>query len=173
MEQKVYSISDGMSTGPDVAKLMESFPNLKTGDKIPYTEVEAIIGGHDWRTNRFKSVTRNWRKRMMDEKGVIIDCLPGSAFIVLSDAQITEGTHGVLRHIGKSAKKQFSRLTTISNTVSDEMKCTRDHQMRLMDNIHREVKKSRLNILPNMDAPLQIQARPTIVDTKQQMEESQ
>lgn len=154
-EQKVFPWKDGLPTGPDVSLLQKEFQELKPGDRVEYELVEILLG-MKWRTPRFKTVTDAWRRREF-EKGIVIDCDPGKAFIVLTADQISAKTYGAMRHAGRTVRKQRGELATI-RPENDERRKVLVHQMTLLSQIERETKKARMNILPGKPAsqPAQI-----------------
>lgn len=149
-EQRVFSFRDGLPTGPEVSELMKRWPELKPGDRIEYAEVEAIIGVK-WNSDRFKTVTVQWRKRMM-ERGRVINCEPSRAFICATGDQITAGSYTVLRFVGHKAKDQRRKLSTI-RPENEMQRATVDHHARLMLAMEREARKSRMNLLPPAPKP--------------------
>lgn len=155
IENRVYSFRDGMPTGPDVAALEKRWKDIAIGDSVPYEEVEKEIGA-EWRSERFRTVTTAWRARII-ERGLVLICEPGRAFVVATGEQISAMTHGVLSHIGRQSKAQRKRLSTV-RPESEIEKQTVEHHGRLMLMIERESKKARLNILPNSqpDEPVRI-----------------
>ena len=156
-EQKVFSFDVGLPTGPDVAMLQKHWAELKIGDRVPYDEVEALLGV-EWNTARFKTITTAWRNREL-ERGNVLVCEPGKAFVVATADQISSGTYEVLRHIGRASKKQRQRLSTV-RPVSDMQKQTVEHHGRLMLTMEREAKKSRMNLLPKMEPKEQVRIEP-------------
>ena len=104
-EQKVYPWGEGMPTGPDVAMLQKQYRDLQPGDRIEYEDVEILLGV-DRRSARWASVTNAWRRREF-ENGIVIDCDPGEAFIVLTADQISAKTYGAIKHVGHTVRKQL------------------------------------------------------------------
>lgn len=143
---RVYSFRDGMPTGPDVSALEKRWPDLVIGTRVPYEDVEKVLG-LEWRSERFRTVTAAWRSRLL-ERGRVLICEPGNAFLVATGEQISAMTHGVLAHIGRQSKTQRKRLSTV-RPASEIEKQTVEHHGRLMQMIERESKKARLNILPS------------------------
>jgi hypothetical protein len=156
-EQKVFTPFDGLPTGPDVSALQKQWPELAAGDRIPYEDVEALLG-MAWNTPRFKTITNAWRARELERARVIL-CEPGVAFVVATADQISERTYGVLRHVGRQAKQQRHRLSTV-RPVSEIQKQTVEHQARLMLAMEREAKKSRMNLLPKTEQKETVRIQP-------------
>ncbi len=140
-QDRIYTWQDGLPTGPDVQILMSAYPDLQPGTRIEYAEVEAKLG-LKWDSRRFATVTKVWRERQL-KLGVVVDCIPGKAFLVLQPAEITAGTYGVLEQVGRSVRNQRRKLGTIKGV--DHL---RDHQARLMAELERETRKTRMSILP-------------------------
>jgi len=148
-EQKVYPWGDGMPTGPDVAMLQKQYRDLQPGDRIEYEDVEILLGV-DRRSARWASVTNAWRRREF-ENGIVIDCDPGEAFIVLTADQISAKTYGAIKHVGHTVRKQRKQLATIRPENDDRRKAL-VHQMTLLSHLERESKKARMNIIPSLPA---------------------
>jgi hypothetical protein len=149
-EQKHLPWRDGLPTGPDVALLQKTFPTLTPGDRIAYEAVAEIIGipvGEQ----RFATVTQAWRARE-EEKGIVILCERGKAFLVATADQITAGTYATLEHVGRCAKKQRRHLGTIRH-ADDATRITVEHQARLMLEVERDAKAKRKNSIPSLQAP--------------------
>ena len=53
-------------------------PALRIGDEIPYESVSRVLRV-EINSERFYTVTRNWRNRMQ-ERGLVIECRPGRCF---------------------------------------------------------------------------------------------
>jgi hypothetical protein len=157
MTDKTYQLGEGMPTAPDVAALQKQWPELKIGDRIPYGDVEAIIG-HEWRSSRFRCVTEVWRRRELD-KGLVIGCIPGEAFYVLSASDIHANTPERLAHIRRTARKQRVKIATI-RPENDTEKMAKDHGMLVMLNVEREMKKAQMNVLPKLVQPQRPQIGP-------------
>lgn len=143
--QKHYPFDTGMPTAPDVAALQKRFPDLKLGERVPYADVESVVGAA-WNSPRFKSVTNVWRAREQ-ESGRVLVCVPGRAFVVATADDITGETPAVLRTIGRKSRKHRQRLTTIRPT-SELQRRTVEHHGLLMLAIERDAKAARHKILP-------------------------
>jgi len=147
---KHYSFRDGLPTKPDVDLILKTWPNLSIGDRISYEEMETCLG-IKWKSARFDSVTDRWRRRMVDE-GFIIDREKGIGFYVLPPKNIQENTYGLLKHVGKSARKQRRAVLTIRTHegVDDVTMARTDHHARLLSEIERSVTESKKTILPSL-----------------------
>ena len=146
-DPKYYSFKDGLPVGPDVAAIRKQWPNLKIGDRVPYEDMEALLG-LEKTTNRFGTVTDAWRKAEL-ERGLVIICERSRAFVVATAEQITGSTSDVLGHVVRTAKKHRRRLATIQ-PADDLQRQVVEHQGRLMSIMEREGKKSRMNVFPSM-----------------------
>ena len=156
-EQKHYSWDSGMPTSPDVTLIREKYKELKVGDRITYEEMSKLIGVPK-DSGRFISVTNAWRKReLQDGRG--IKCETGEGFIVASFDQITEGTIEAFSSIGRKARKQWKHLATIRPSDERE-KQIKEHQMRLCSMQDKDARKTRMNILPALDAPTVVRISP-------------
>lgn len=155
MTDKHYSFRDGMPTRPDVQLLQKQWPSLQVGDRIPYDDVEAVIG-IERGTARWKSITNSWRHRER-EMGRVIECEAGKAFYVATADQLSAMTYGALQHIGRSAKRHRNKLATVEqhDNVSDDIRSRCQHHGRLMWQIEKESSASRKNLLPDTRASQQ------------------
>lgn len=149
-EQKHLPWNEGLPTGPDVDMLMRAWPEPKVGDRFEYEAVEKLIGfGRE--TNRFRTVTNNWRRRWL-ERNCVIECDPSAAFYVASVDQVTAHSYGVLQSVGRKAKRHRRKLASFTPD-SDAQRTLIEHQARLMVGIERESRKSRMNLIPETKAP--------------------
>lgn len=139
--------NEGLPTRPDVDLLIKTWPDMKVGDRIEYESVEKLIGAKR-AAARFRTVTVAWRRRMLADHGTVIECAPGDAFFVASAEQISSATYTTLSSIGRKAKRHRRKLATVKPETA-EQKATVEHQGRLMLAVEKDVKKHRMNILPN------------------------
>ena len=116
----------GVTTKPEVRRLMEAFPleSLEPGFQIPYGEITKIIGAEP-RSNRFRTVTNSWRKLLRSEHSIIVD--PSShfsgVFEVLNDSK-------KVAKVGKKIKssvKMVREAVFVAGTV-DVHKLTHDEK---------------------------------------------
>jgi hypothetical protein len=155
--QKLYPWSDGLPTKPDVDLLLKTWPEPKVGDRFEYEAVETIL--HQKRdTARFKTITNKWRDRLC-EQGFTIECEAGKAFYVATCGQISAATYGVLRGVGRKARKHRIKLS-IAKPVDDAERSVVEHQARLMGNVERDAKKARMNLLQSTAVPVTPQIAP-------------
>ena len=131
----------------DVTLLQKAYPALSPGDRIDYESVADLLGVPIG-SQRFFTVTYAWRK-CEEEKGVVILCERGKAFIVATADHITSRTRETLQHIGRSARKQRKHLGTLAPIDETARQTVTDH-MRLMMAIERDAKKKRTEMLPNL-----------------------
>ncbi len=113
---------------------------------MPYEDVEVVLGIKR-STNRWPSVTNAWRRREF-EKGIVIDCDPGEAFIVLTADQISAKTYGAMKHVSHTVRKQRKQLATV-RPENDERRRVLVHQMTLLSQLERDSKKARMNLIPS------------------------
>ncbi len=148
-EHKHFRWQDGMPTGPDVSALLKFFPDLKIGDRIEYEKVEDVLSVERSEA-RFWTITNAWRKRLLEE-GKVIHCERGVAFRVATCEEITGRTTDVMRHVQRCAKGQRQALSTV-RTDNPVEQTTVEHHGRLLLAIERDVKKSRMNVIPDTTA---------------------
>lgn len=149
--QTHYPWNEGMPTKPDVDLLMKTWPEIKVGDEFEYSAIESLIGTDRGASksseNRFKTVTKAWRRRL-EEKGVVLECADGERFYAASSEQVSAGTCGDLQSIGRKARRRRKKLCAVA-VESDEQRGIVMHQSRLLLEIERGAKKSRMNLLPS------------------------
>jgi len=155
--QKLYPWSEGLPTKPDVDLLLKTWPEPKVGDRFPYEAIEALLR-QERDTARFKTITNKWRDRLR-EIGFTIECEPGKAFYVATSGQVSAATYGVLRSVGRKARKHRIKLA-IAKPVDDAERSVIEHQARLMGSVERDAKKARMNLLPPTAAPAMPQIAP-------------
>jgi hypothetical protein len=145
-EGKHYSWQTGLPTGPDVALIRKRWPDLKVGDRIEYQEIADLLGIKAGST-RWKTVTKAWRKRALDD-GYVVKSVPGKAFVVANAEQIIDDTFSTLKHISRSARRQVVHLMAVRDTDS-QTRAVVDHQARLMHAVEQDTKAKRQLALPS------------------------
>lgn len=146
MAEQHLPFNEGLPTRPDVDLLLKTWPEPKVGDRFPYEVIEQLLN-LDRRDNRFRTVTTNWRKRMHESMGVVVEAEAGNAFYVASADQITARTHSVLRFVGHKARRHRRKLAS-AKVENDQQRATVEHQARIMLAVEKDAKKSRMNLLP-------------------------
>ena len=162
-DQKHMPWDEGLPTAPDVTALQKKWPDLKVGDRIGYADICELLK-IDWRSSRFRSVTSAWRKREL-ESGKVLTPDPGQAFYVASADQISAGTYGDLRSIGRKAKRRRRFLST-ARTDYPVLGGIIAHQGKLMMHMEREEKKTRMNLLPSTTVSEQPRISPPVKAAK-------
>ena len=147
-EQKHYTWQDGLPTAPDVQLLLEKFPGLRVGDRVPYVDVQAVINVAPG-SNRWRSITDQWRKRLRD-KSLVVECENGEAFYIATADQVSAATYGVLRSISRKSKTHRRKLS-LSKPENETQAKTIAHQAKLLQTMEREAKKARMNLLPSTE----------------------
>lgn len=69
----------GITTEPDVAKLIEAFKVPNPGTVVKHSEIESLIGVKK-ETHRYRSVTDAWRKKLEKGHNVIMGPIPSIGF---------------------------------------------------------------------------------------------
>lgn len=148
-EQKHMGFADGLSTKPDVDLLLATWADPKTDDQFSYESIGKLIGTN-WPSNRFRSVTQSWRKRLL-ERGIVVNCKASAGFYVASVDQITSETHSVLTFVARKAKRHRTKLRTAESKVglTEFQRMTVEHQGQMMNGLEKDAKKQRMNLLPN------------------------
>lgn len=163
---KHLPFDDGLPTRPDVDLLLRTWPAPKVGDVFPYDAIEKLLGlTHG--DNRFRTVTTNWRKRMHEQMGVVVEARTGEAFYVASADDVSARTYSVIKFVGRKAHKHRRKLATVK-IESDEQRATIEHQARVMLAIEKDAKRHRMNILPPSPTT---QAQPQLAPPKAERKE--
>jgi hypothetical protein len=144
-EQTLYPWNEGLPTKPDVDLLLKTWPSPKIGDRFEYDVIESLLGiAHT--APRFRTVTNQWRARLL-EQNLVCECETGTAFYIATADQISARTYGTLRGIGRKARKQRQKLS-VSKPEDDAQRAVIEHQGRLLNVVERDAKKARMNLLP-------------------------
>lgn len=125
MQATVFS--GGVPTGPDVKLIREVFPDdcLTENKEIPYSEIElaiSILRG----SSRFRTVTDAWRRAVERDTGIVIDVIPGSGFIVLSDRGKLDLSGRKLREAGRKVRRSVKIMA-----LTDPLALTAEERKRL------------------------------------------
>jgi len=153
----------GIPTGPDVKKLIDAFELSKMvpGYTIPYSEVEKIIEQQS-DSNRWRSVTDAWRKKVERDYGIFIGCDSVKSnddseeyekvFCILTEGGKVELTGKKLRTAVRSAKRSYVIAGSIDvKKLSDDQKKTYDFNRLTSANIMATAQlRSGKNLLPEM-----------------------
>lgn len=167
VQQHHYPWNEGMPTKPDVDTLLRAWPDPQVGDLFLYSEIEQVLGvSRASNAGRFKTITNAWRKRLL-EKGAVVECQNSESFYVASADQVASGTHGTLKSIGRKARKHRRKLCTVK-TETNEQRNILAHQGRLLHEVERHSKKSRVNLLPSTA----VRESPRITPQEKRQEES-
>ncbi len=144
-EQRHYPWDEGLPTKPDVDLLLRTWPTPEVGNRYEYDTVERLLGVK-FRSPRFKTITTQWRKRLL-ESGIVVECETAKAFYVASTREISAATYGTLKSIGRKARKHRIKLST-TKPVDETERGIVEHQGRLMLNVERDARKSRMSLVP-------------------------
>lgn len=111
---KVYF--GGIPTDGDVRNLVEHLGTPRAGDEFTHEQVEAVIGAtRD--TNRYRSVTLAWRKRLMRDHNLDVAALSGVGFRCLTDSErVAAGVTGVQSGL----RKQLHSVVRADRVQTDD-----------------------------------------------------
>ena len=87
---------------------------------------------------------RNGEKRLARA----VEAESGEAFYVANADQTSSATYGVLKSIGKKARKHRQKLS-VSKPANDAQRGIVEHQARLMLVVEKDARKHRMNLLPS------------------------
>lgn len=145
----------GVPAGPDINRIRDRFPDnqLAEGQEILYEEIAAIIGEPP-HSNRFKTVTEAWRRRVQSESNVFIGCVPGRAFRVLTPRERFEESHKKTRTGLKSVRKGVILHSSVQRHQIPESERQRfDHLARVQKQVLAAQKLSAKSELPSISKP--------------------
>lgn len=101
----------GVPTRMDVAALMEKVKPV-AGQSVPYADIAAIIDcRHE--SNRFRTVTGAWRKKLLSEKSIQVKA-EGGAFHFLTATEALGANIEGLSRVGKQARRVVVRSNFIN-----------------------------------------------------------
>lgn len=157
---KHLPFDDGLPTKPDVDLLLATWPPQKiaAGDVFEYESVAALLRLPPMST-RFRTVTNNWRNRLLRDFSVVVGRMPGLKFYVLSTDQISAASYPELQSIGRKAQRHRKRLA-VAKIETELQRATIEHQARLFLHVERDVNKARKNLIPSTAAPEQPRIAP-------------
>lgn len=147
----------GVPTEPDVRRLSEAFPMLKSGDEVHHEDVAKAIGVEP-ATGRYKSVTSAWRKHLLKVNNLRLSSIPGVGFRVLDGMdRITDD----IKRYGRGAKQirkaaDDVRRVEIGKLPQNEQR-TAEHVLRHMeasaDHLRRASKEIAIEFKPQEQLP--------------------
>lgn len=124
----------GLPTGPDVRKLEAKFPDLEAlrGKIITHEEVEQLLG-EPRTSNRYKTVTGAWRRKVEKSTGIVIDGrgeAQGVGFRVLLHGDQVEFGVNQRRAGARRIRRAYQAVaSTNEEKLTAEQKRLRDHEI--------------------------------------------
>lgn len=165
-EQKLHPWQTGQSTKPEVDALLKQYPpeTISPGEWSASDEqMKAIIKPLD--ATRYKTVTTAWRNRLIKDHGVVVLREATHGFYCPTPEQVFALTHPTLEHAGRKIGKQICRVSNAKPVTQIEL-ATQDHQGKLLYVQKRELKKARMNLIPNTAAPESVRIAPPLAKEK-------
>jgi len=159
-EQKLFPWQTGQSTKPEVDALLKHWApdTIKPGEWIVTDdEVKAIAKPNS--ATRYKTVTQAWRSRLIRDHGVIVLRETSQGFYCPTAEQVFALTHPTLEHAGRKIGKQLRRVSN-ARPQNEIETATQDHHGKLLYIQKRELKKARMNLIPNTAAPESVRISP-------------
>jgi hypothetical protein len=102
----------GMPTGPDIARLLETWPTLSAGDEITHARVEEIIG-ETRASARYRTVLMAFRARLLKERNIDTVAVRGVGLRVLSEAgRVLESANGGRRGV-RQIRRSVGRVSLV------------------------------------------------------------
>ena len=139
----------GMSTRPDVESLLKQWPPETIAPGVwraTDDEVRALLGRADG--NRYRTIYDAWVRRLKRDHNVIVYREKEVGFYCPTPDEVFSRTHPTLVSAGRILRKQM-RSVAIVKPENDAQRSTQDHQGRLLYVQTRELKKTRMNLLPD------------------------
>ncbi|MBX3703979.1 MAG: hypothetical protein KF822_09415 [Steroidobacteraceae bacterium] len=81
----------GIPADIDVRKLEERFGDPQEGQEFGHDEVEAVLG-LERGSNRYRTVTDAWRRRLLNQRNIEVGAVPGVGFRCLTPAERVDGS---------------------------------------------------------------------------------
>ena len=131
----------GIPLEPDLDRLDAAYPNLQAGDYLPYEEIGKIIQA-PYRENRWCTVTRAWRQRLIEKRNLVLSPAKGVAFYVLSDEQTLEAAPCAVTFVARKLRRERRKVLTV-NAQDMKLAARRDHTARLIWNLEAEAVAAR------------------------------
>lgn len=163
MANKIYKASDRLPTSPDVERIRSEWPALQVGDTIPYEDVEIVLGC-EWRTERFKTVTRAWRKIEEAERKITILPVAGHHFYVAAIGDILGEVNRAFRGIKNNALRKREWVIN-SDPTTDAEKSKSVHALQALNAIYLHAKRAEAKKLPSVE----VADRPRIAPPKEEI----
>ncbi len=142
----------GLPTEPEVNRIRSAYPDaeLTVGQVIPYDNIAAIIGAA-YKSNRFRSITNVWRKKVEKETNKIIGTEPGVGFVVLSESQKVNLSGSKLRSAARFARRSYMVASrTDVKQLSEEEARRLTHQINVTAKIIASAQLKTKKQLPDM-----------------------
>jgi hypothetical protein len=143
---------DGLPTKPDVDALLKQWPpdTIKPGEWTATDEqlVELLGSNVERRSNRYRTITEAWRRRLLRDHQVVVYRNKERGFYCPTAAQIYAQTHPAFTMCSHKLHKQLKHVS-VSKPESELEKITQEHQGKLLYTSRRELRKTRMNLLPD------------------------
>lgn len=146
-------IGHGVPTRADVEQLMKAFGLPAAGVVITYAEVEEA--GHiRYGTDRWRTVTDAWRKRLLREHRIMLVC-ENKSFLVADDDRKSVCSSSKF----KTGVRSLARSRVIDSVYTDRDKLTAqnqkayDHRMMTTATMLQHERDLRRRTLPDMPKP--------------------
>lgn len=148
-ESKHLPWNEGLATKPDVDALMKAFPpeKIEAGVfRVTDEEVRAVIGRATG--SRYRTVYAAWIKRLKRDHRVLLYREQMKGFFCPTPEQVFSMTHPTYEHVGRSINKQLTSVGIVK-PENDQQRTVQEHQGRLLHATKRELRKDRMNLLPD------------------------
>jgi hypothetical protein len=110
----------GLPTDPDVRALMASFPAIRPGDVIKHADIEEVLRvKRD--SNRYRSITVAWRRKLRVEQSTILAAVPGVGFRSLSDAEKVDAAIDKFTSGARTQSRGILMLGSVNRGALDQV----------------------------------------------------
>lgn len=131
----------GLTTDPQIRRLSERYADIasRRGTVIPHEEIEALIEAERG-SNRYKTITNRWRRRVERETGIVIAGTGeavGVGFRVLTDDE--QVGFGVSQRVsaGRRIRRWHSVVSNVNtDRLSPAMRTVRDFEVSAAARLH-------------------------------------
>lgn len=151
MSHTNHIFTGGLPTGPQVRKLEAHFPDLEAmrGEIITHESIETAIG-EKRDSNRYRTVTNAWRRKVERATGIVIDGrgeAQGVGFRVLSHGDQVEFGVGQRRAGARRVRRGYQAVaSTREESLTEEQRRVRDHEMAAAAKINAAIMEARRSI---------------------------
>lgn len=147
-EKRYFPWDEGRPTKPDVDAIMKAYPpeTIKPGAwQVTDEEIKTLIGTSS-EGIRYRTVYSKWIKRLQRDHNIIVYRQKVTGFYCPTPEQVFANTHPAIESAGLKLGHQL-RAVSIVKPENELQVATQQHQGRLLYQLKKETKKTRMNLL--------------------------